>query len=1276
MTPLPNQVQLPVVGIGHFFQDSEGYMWYGTDGGGLCRDDGYAVHVFRADVNTPCLMASNTITCITEDSHQRMLFGTTRGAYILDKRTYQVSPFPDEAIKGWDITAINADSTGQVWVASGEQVFRYGVDDQRLGTYDLRWFDYAKEVQALYVDRGGRVWVLHKRGGLQRYDPLTDSFMDVPWPYSEYPTCLLQDPREDFFWVGTWGKGVLKMTQGGKDGAWFLEEQQASTFNLGRERWKVLAMALDAKRPYLWVVSKEDLHGYVRSREGRLSTYPTGDFLPVGVKSLQAVLVDHRGQVWVGGSHPASFVLSYLDRDFRSVPLDGLTTTMGAPPVILHTVKEPSHYWLRVQSKGLCVVDQATGNTLFSSDHHLSPFIEKRLKGPGVLMVRADTVVLQLTYANGRILSTPLLTLPAQPHERIRTFCEANDGSIWLGTSFHLYRFDPHTGRLSRVWAETGFVNDIACSNDGSVFVATESKGLLIRKADGARLTALPGVHVSKLTVGANGELWASTHHGALYRYQPSTKRLIAQTRAAGLQGDLITDLEVDARGDVWVVTDQRLIRYNPEKALFRVAHVSDPAVGLRQFRSVYKDAEGVVYISGAGGVLLNRPQAPLPQIDQPVRLGLTSVKVNGRLRLVGMGCSTITLKPHEGNLELFFSTFSPLNRQKVRFAFRFNETTSEWSYLGAGRNSLYLSNLVKGEYRLEVMATDSQGAWSRHKLSLTIVRQPAWYESWWAYLAYLVVGLALALMAILRYHRNQKVKQRRQVEERVAAMKDQFFTNISHELRTPLTLVITPLQSLIRQVNDVPVKQKLVAISDQAQHLLSLVNQLLDFRKMESGGEKLTLTKGSLRDFLTGVVARFQLAAEEKAVTLRYEQTEQPYFVVADFDKVGKMVFNLLSNALKFTPSGGEVSVGLLVAQLDGNQYLRIDVADTGRGIPAAEQSSIFERFHQVKGDDATTGSGIGLHLVKTYAALHGGKVTVDSEEGRGSTFHLYLPFNLERPLPIEEVAIEVPVESPVETPVEVSIEASVKTDKQRILLVEDNEAFRHFLKSELSAYYQVLEAADGVAGERVALQQRPDLIISDLMMPGIDGIELCHRLKTNLRVSHIPFILLTANTSTEQERRGYKEGADAYIAKPFDWDILLYRVRHLLDQQKARIQAFKQTLDVQPAQLAITSLDETFLTKVVALVEKNMTNTHYSIEALSSDMAMSRVSLYRKVLSVTGMTPVEFVRLLRLKEGARLLAEELYTVSEVADRVGFNSPGYFTKAFKKAFGKLPTQR
>ncbi|OPZ95447.1 MAG: Response regulator ArlR [Bacteroidetes bacterium ADurb.Bin416] len=208
------------------------------------------------------------------------------------------------------------------------------------------------------------------------------------------------------------------------------------------------------------------------------------------------------------------------------------------------------------------------------------------------------------------------------------------------------------------------------------------------------------------------------------------------------------------------------------------------------------------------------------------------------------------------------------------------------------------------------------------------------------------------------------------------------------------------------------------------------------------------------------------------------------------------------------------------------------------------------------------------------------------------------------------------------------------------------------------------------------MALQHRPDLIISDLMMPGIDGIELCHRLKTNLRVSHIPFILLTANTSAEQERRGYKEGADAYIAKPFDWDILLYRVRHLLDQQKARIQAFKQTLDVPPTQLAITSLDETFLNKVVAMVEHNMTNANYTIEALSSDMAMSRVSLYRKVLSVTGMTPVEFVRLLRLKEGARLLSEDRFTVAEVADMVGFNSPGYFTKAFKKAFGKLPTKR
>jgi len=1288
MTPLPNQSQLPVVGVNRIFQDSEGYFWYGTDGGGLCRDDGYAVQVFRADVNTPDLMASNTVTCITEDSRHRIWFGTTRGAYILDKQTYHVQPLPDDAIRTWEIMAISTDSTGQVWVAAGEQLFRYGVDDQRLGAYDLKWFGYSKEAFALYVDRGGKVWIALKNGGLQYYDPLTDSLVDMYWPFAEYPTSMLQDTREGIYWIGTWGNGILKMVQNPNDGTWTYEPQEATTLQVGREQRKIMAMALDPVRPFLWVVTKEEVHGYLRSRGGRLVAHSLEHTLPAGIKAMQSIMVDHLGQVWVAGSHPTSFVLTYLDRDFSPVPMGSLAANLGKLPIVLNLIKERGLYWVRVQMNGLCVMESATGKVVFSKDHHLSPFMEKRRKGPGILMVRSDTVLLQMTYTNGQFGVTPLLTLPAEPYERIRTFYEAHDGSIWLGTSFHLYHYNPGTGRLSRVWAKTGIVNDIAGSPDGTVFVATETQGLLILKADGTRLSTLPGVHVSKLAVGGNGQLWAATLHGALYRYQPTRSRMIAQTKTAGLQGDLISDLEVDGKGDVWVVTDQRLIRYNPEKALFRVVHVSDPAIGLRQFRSVFWDGSGAVYVSGAGGALMYSHQVTPPQVAQPVHIGLTAVKVNGRLTLVGKGAKTILLKPKETNLELFFSTFSPLSRQKVRFAFRFNGSSTAWSYLDAGRNSLYLSNLTKGEHCIEVMATDNQGAWTREVLSMTIVRQPAWYECWLAYLIYLMAAAGLTLLSIRRYLRHQKEKQRHQVEERVAAMKDQFFTNISHELRTPLTLVITPLQSLMRQVNDALVKQKLEAISVQAQHVLSLVNQLLDFRKMESGGERLTLTKGSMRDYLAGVVARFELSADEKGISLRYVQTEESHFVVADFDKVGKMVYNLLSNALKFTQPGGAVTVRLSMERLEDTDNLRIDVADTGRGIPTSERETIFERFHQVKGEDGTSGSGIGLHLVKTYASLHGGKVTVDSEEGKGSTFHLYLPVNHEIQEPKADQSVEMPVHFAKDTAnhdplVELELAENVADSQaasissgQRLLLVEDNEAFRHYLRTELSAFYQVLEAADGLAGERMALQHRPDLIISDLMMPGIDGIELCHRLKTNLRVSHIPFILLTANTSAEQERRGYKEGADAYIAKPFDWDILLYRVRHLLDQQKARIQAFKQTLDVPPTQLAITSLDETFLNKVVAMVEHNMTNANYTIEALSSDMAMSRVSLYRKVLSVTGMTPVEFVRLLRLKEGARLLSEDRFTVAEVADMVGFNSPGYFTKAFKKAFGKLPTKR
>lgn len=446
----------------------------------------------------------------------------------------------------------------------------------------------------------------------------------------------------------------------------------------------------------------------------------------------------------------------------------------------------------------------------------------------------------------------------------------------------------------------------------------------------------------------------------------------------------------------------------------------------------------------------------------------------------------------------------------------------------------------------------------------------------------------------------------------------------------------------------------------------MSLVNQLLDFRKIEVGGEVLTLNNGDINAFLLSIYEDFRLVAAERNINFAYQTDLASCYMYFDTNKVRKMINNLLSNAFKFTQSGGEISMALHEETRNGRRYAVISVKDTGKGIPVEEISRIFECFHQSHVQSNNMGSGIGLYLVKEYANLHQGDVYVQSEIDKGSIFSVYIPADLQAS--VNEI-LDIGDDKK-----DTAVGDGVEQEK-KILIVEDNTEFRTYLKNELSHYYTVFEARDGLEGEREVLDKEPDIIITDLMMPGIDGVELCHRVKNNIAVSHIPVILLTANSNIENEKKGYKEGADAYMLKPFHLEILLLRIQNLIEQKLQRQRKFKKEIEVNPAKLTISAIDEILLKKVLEMVEKNLSNTEYSIEDLSSDMCMSRASLYRKINTLTGLSPTEFVKNIRLKKATELLKEGKYSVVEIADRVGFNTPSYFTKSFKRMFGVSPTQ-
>ena len=606
----------------------------------------------------------------------------------------------------------------------------------------------------------------------------------------------------------------------------------------------------------------------------------------------------------------------------------------------------------------------------------------------------------------------------------------------------------------------------------------------------------------------------------------------------------------------------------------------------------------------------------------------------------------------------------------------------NDWLTLPLGVHNVTFTNLAPGKYVLRVKAVNSDGYVGVKEATLGIVVNPPFWMSWWAYLLY-VIGLVVVLF-LARYRMLKREREKfhlQQIESEVAKneeinnMKFRFFTNVSHELRTPLTLIISPLEGMLKETTDELQSTRLQLMHRNAQRLLHLVNQLLDFRKGEMSTHQLSLSEGDIISYVHSVCNSFLLMADKKHIQFSFFSGIDTFSMAFDADKVGKIVMNLLSNAFKFTPEGGRVTV--MIEHVAGTpDMLEIKIADTGIGISEVDKEHIFERFYQAghKGVEETTGNGIGLSLVRDFVTLHEGEVKVFDNIGTGSVFVIQFPVKH------VETQVQLPPETGIpageEEDKEIKEETREETERKDfplLLIVDDNEDFRIFMRYSLELQYRVKLAVSGKEAWEMMQEELPDLVISDVMMPQMDGNELCRLIKQDKRTAHIPVILLTARQNTEAKLEGLQTGADDYVTKPFNMTILVLRIRKLIELSRYH-RVTQGMIDPAPSEIVITSLDEKLIEKAIKYVEDNMSRTELSVEELSRELGMSRVHLYKKLLQITGKTPIEFIRVIRLKRAAQLLRESQLHVSEVAFEVGFNNPKYFSRYFKDEFGVLPS--
>lgn len=674
-----------------------------------------------------------------------------------------------------------------------------------------------------------------------------------------------------------------------------------------------------------------------------------------------------------------------------------------------------------------------------------------------------------------------------------------------------------------------------------------------------------------------------------------------------------------------------------------------------------------------------------------------------------------VELRPDQNFFSFRYSALEFVRISKIYYAYKMEGFDRDWVQAKSRAYAGY-TNLDPGRYTFQVKATDANGVWSDSVTALSVVIHPPWWRTAWAYILFTLAG-ATVLYGFWRYDRK-RVALRHQLAMKdfetqklveVDQVKTRFFANISHEFRTPLTLILGPVEKLRSRLSTPDVQKELGAIHRNAHRLLHLVNQLLDLSKLDAGRMALQVCPTDLVSQLKVLVYSFLSLAERKRITLLFDPHEDALIAYVDRDKIEKILTNLLSNAFKFTADGGEIVVSLgrrtdesrrqgpaSIASSEPG-WVEITIADTGIGISQDKLEKIFDRFYQVDGTltREQSGSGIGLSLTRELVELHRGYIRVTSDEGKGSTFVVGLPLGKQKFTPDEVVehAPELTAPGAVEERVaseltaadedqgddrgegEEAVEGGAEVSRPVVLIVEDNQEVRRYVREYLERDCKVLEASDGVEGLESASASQPDLVITDIMMPRMDGIELCKRLKNDEKTSHIPVILLTARASTEDKVGGLETGADDYVIKPFEAKELQVRVHNLIEIRRTLREKYKQNIILQPTELAVTSSDARFLKKLMESVEKHMADPDCGTETLAQDVYMSRMQLNRKLQALTGYSTHEFLRTQRLKRAAQILQQHAGNMSEVAYEVGFASPSHFARAFKEQFGVPPSE-
>lgn len=1264
LLPIATQSQLPVAELHNLIQDSEGYMWYATGDGGLCRDNGYHIDVFRSDKHHPTLIGkSNYIHELAEGWDGRIFFSNNDGLYVLDKKDYSIRSV-DEELRGLTVEPIMFASDSTLWASAGKIIYHYDKELRRIGIYSSQWENESLYPIRIMEDHSGTIWVSQWGGGILRYDATTNSWQPQYWDKKIIPTTIIEEPTGEM-WVATWGEGIVRYIPDEKKII-----PQVSALSEDEYSNQIIQMVYDEKHRRIFASTMFGLRAFDITVSG-LKPYDLSDILPEGMGITDYLNFDNNGNLWVAGFPPHSFILSPRKDEIRRHDFADIKKQLNNRFVAWKSVDEEDYIWLGLDRVLLCLYHVPTGRLSFGTEANIPNYIDMngadfcRCRQQKGIWSYAGRDVYHIWHEGMRIHAKKIATVA----DIVLSLYDDGRGNLFIGHLKGLDCLDTHSNLLTSIPTRAEHIKDVIRSKDGNLYCCSGNHHLI-------RLDSLYLEHVisdigdfTSVAISPQGIVWATDRQGDLVRYDPTTNSCNIVMLESSQEGRYIRSMDIDSCGNLWLLSNFELVEYNPEKESYHIFSSSDNDIRMDYMYNVSCEGERI-RIDGAGALVdfYAKEHTPSSAPPKPV---ITAYTIDDEEHFIGIGTTRIDFPSSAQNLGLQFSTLNHLNSRKTTYAYRFPQIDKQWHYLSQGANAVSISQLQPGHYQFQLKATDEFGRWGEAVTAINIHRIPAWYQTWWALCLYVLIAVLLIALIVRSYIVSNRYKQEQLLDRRVTELKLRFYTNISHELRTPLTLIITPLQSLIQHIENInkdTLLDSLSLIEDNAKRLLVLVNRLLDFRKTEMGQMKLELTKGNFGIFIQTICDTFKPIAIEKNISFGSVIPEGEHSFYFDQEKVQQIVTNLLSNAFKFTPAGGQI---MLIVTFPDMNHVQVTVKDTGCGISNKDLPHIFERFYQSKNDNnlSEAGTGIGLNMVKEWVNIHKGEVHVESTQGKGSTFIVTLPTDLEG----EDTQL-LPVSNTDTDNQEDESTVSSTPHAATILVTDDNDSFRRYLCRELRTRYHVLSARDGKEALSIIESNTIDILISDVMMPTVDGLSLCKTIKQDVNTSHIMVILLTAKTGDEARLEGYKAGADEYISKPFNMEILQLRINRLLQIRQQRSEVFAAEGEVVIDELkGINEIDRSFLLHAQDTVEQNLSNEQYNMDEFASDMCMSRSTLYRKLLLLTGQKPTEYIRVIRLKAAARMIREQKYPLTEICYMCGFSSTSYFYRCFKKFFGVQP---